>query len=418
MNPAAGPAGRLILLAALIGGSPSVGRVAIPLDGAIYSLPTPDGAGKTRLLVVIPRHALFQQSDLDSTTLRLTALVRGGGDTETHASWTGRVGRPSPVSEGPFPLDGDVRWVRTMILPPGKVRVSLLVLDLERDMETEAELRGEVPDFAASPLAVSDLVLGRCALEAVDRFDADQTEGGVLPLPRPVYGDRTPEFCASLSVVSQPGLRGEPLRIDWSVRDETGRVIEVGELEPDPAPREISVLIEPTLDRLVTGRHRLRVEVKRGGESHRREAEFDVDASRGARFRDPEQVRVTLGYVATRTERDALERALDRDLPELWERFWERRDPTPDLPENRTMTEFIRRVRATERRYGGLIPGWRTDRGRIHILYGEPDRVEYPRDATYRLPTEVWYYVDRGLEFVFQDVGLGDFRLTGPRRDR
>jgi hypothetical protein len=50
--------------------------------------------------------------------------------------------------------------------------------------------------------------------------------------------------------------------------------------------------------------------------------------------------------------------------------------------------------------------GWKTDRGRIYILYGPPDDIErHPSDIT-RVAWERWHYYSRegGIEFIFADL--------------
>jgi hypothetical protein len=64
-----------------------------------------------------------------------------------------------------------------------------------------------------------------------------------------------------------------------------------------------------------------------------------------------------------------------------------------------------------------MEPGWASDMGRIYIKYGDPDRVEEVQSEAFQSPTRIWYYDDRPLSFVFQDVnGFGLYRLAG-RRD-
>ncbi len=61
--------------------------------------------------------------------------------------------------------------------------------------------------------------------------------------------------------------------------------------------------------------------------------------------------------------------------------------------------------------------GWRTDRGRIYIQFGEPDEIDdYPLAANSQ-PYQVWHYYRRGSyrKFVFVDeFEDGDYRLQFP----
>lgn len=83
--------------------------------------------------------------------------------------------------------------------------------------------------------------------------------------------------------------------------------------------------------------------------------------------------------------------------------FWKRRDPTPDTPFNEFREEHYRRITyANEHYFEGRV-GWRTDRGRVYIMFGPPDFMESnpgggrgfifgPQAPTSEFPAEVWVY--------------------------
>lgn len=59
------------------------------------------------------------------------------------------------------------------------------------------------------------------------------------------------------------------------------------------------------------------------------------------------------------------------------ERFWARRDPSPDTLSNEYRQGFWERVRqANENFTDSPRPGWMTDRGKIFILYGPPTTIQ------------------------------------------
>lgn len=76
-------------------------------------------------------------------------------------------------------------------------------------------------------------------------------------------------------------------------------------------------------------------------------------------------------------------RALDRDSDRslFVEKFWTRRDPTPQTLANEYRALFWQRVREANDNFTETTkPGWKTDRGKIHILYGPPSEVQH-RDS-------------------------------------
>jgi GWxTD domain-containing protein len=77
-------------------------------------------------------------------------------------------------------------------------------------------------------------------------------------------------------------------------------------------------------------------------------------------------------------------------------------------------TEYFRRVqRANEKFNLRYKEGWETDRGKILILYGEPDKIENRRYAADQKPHLVWIYEKQNLTFLFVDLDRdGEFTLV------
>ena len=95
-------------------------------------------------------------------------------------------------------------------------------------------------------------------------------------------------------------------------------------------------------------------------------------------------------YIITDEERQAWKRlSTDEEREQFIEQFWLRRDPTPDTEENEFKEEHYRRIAYANERFASGIPGWKTDRGRIYIVYGPPDEIEsHPSGGTYERPYE------------------------------
>jgi GWxTD domain-containing protein len=73
---------------------------------------------------------------------------------------------------------------------------------------------------------------------------------------------------------------------------------------------------------------------------------------------------------------------------------------------------FEARCRTAERYMHMEVPGWRTDRGRVLIRFGEPGDIERSPFTTTHVPYEVWdYFEGTTMSFVFADLNSsGDFR--------
>ncbi|MFL6312595.1 MAG: GWxTD domain-containing protein [Terriglobales bacterium] len=113
------------------------------------------------------------------------------------------------------------------------------------------------------------------------------------------------------------------------------------------------------------------------------------------------------------------------------EGFWQRRDPTPDTAENEYKEEHYRRIAYANEHFAAGMPGWRTDRGRIYIMYGPPTSTDsHPMGGPYQRPSEegggqtetfpfeVWRYrylegIGQEIEIEFvDDCGCGAYEMT------
>jgi GWxTD domain-containing protein len=139
-----------------------------------------------------------------------------------------------------------------------------------------------------------------------------------------------------------------------------------------------------------------------------------------------------VAYIITDEERAAFKRlSTDEEREQFIEQFWLRRDPTPDTIENEYKEEHYRRIAYANERFASGIPGWKSDRGRIYIMYGPPDENEsHPSGGSYQrpfeegggttstYPFEKWRYryiegvgTDVIIEFVDKTM-TGEYRMT------
>ena len=81
--------------------------------------------------------------------------------------------------------------------------------------------------------------------------------------------------------------------------------------------------------------------------------------------------------------------------------FWRQRDPSPGTALNEFRDEFLRRVEYANAHFAdpndAPHPGVESDRGRIYVTFGAPEKVEpYPGGAH-----EIWRYSERDQKFAF-----------------
>jgi len=100
---------------------------------------------------------------------------------------------------------------------------------------------------------------------------------------------------------------------------------------------------------------------------------------------------------------------------EFIEDFWAKRDPDTFTEENEFKEEFYQRIEFANKRFIEGIPGWKTDRGRIYIYLGTPDKIDQrPFINSPNVKGLIWwgYYRYRlGIEFV-DKTGDGRYSLS------
>lgn len=135
-------------------------------------------------------------------------------------------------------------------------------------------------------------------------------------------------------------------------------------------------------------------------------------------------------YIIAETERQAFLRLEGEDLRDAFiEAFWERRDPNPTTAENEYREEHYARIAYANEFYGRDTgrAGWRTDRGRFHIVLGPPRTREDFSHSGALYPAELWFYNDPALRergvppffylLFFRRFGAGEMRLYSPVED-
>jgi GWxTD domain-containing protein len=137
-------------------------------------------------------------------------------------------------------------------------------------------------------------------------------------------------------------------------------------------------------------------------------------------------------YIISPEERNAfLQLNTNEEREQFIEQFWLRRSSNPDLPDNDFKEEHYRRIAYANEHFASGIPGWKTDRGRMYIMWGPPDEIDaHPTGGTYDRPMEEgggststypwetwrWRYLEGIgenviLEFV-DPSGSGEYHLT------
>jgi len=143
-------------------------------------------------------------------------------------------------------------------------------------------------------------------------------------------------------------------------------------------------------------------------------------------------------WIITDEERAAFKQlSNDEERDNFIEAFWQRRDPTPDTEENEYKEEHYQRIAYANEHFAAGVPGWKTDRGRMYIVFGKPDEIDsHPSGGSYQRPMEEgggetstfpfedWRY--RYIEGIGQEVIIefvdtcmcGEYHMTMDRSEK
>jgi GWxTD domain-containing protein len=143
-------------------------------------------------------------------------------------------------------------------------------------------------------------------------------------------------------------------------------------------------------------------------------------------------------WIITDTEHQAfMHLTNDEEREQFIENFWQRRNPSPDSPENEYRDEIYARIAYADEHFAAGKPGWMTDRGHVYIAYGKPDEIDaHPSGGSYdrpmdegggntvTFPFEVWHY--RYIEGIGDNIDLefvdtcqcGDYHYTIDRSEK
>lgn len=134
------------------------------------------------------------------------------------------------------------------------------------------------------------------------------------------------------------------------------------------------------------------------------EAELDAEFERAS-------------YLMRKNEGKQFRRLKDAAAKGQWLfEFWRKIDSDPRTLVNEKRLDYLRRIQIANQRYRSFQnEGWKTDRGRVFLLYGDPtSSMAYPNEQGMR-PYEVWYYdeIESGVQFVFVEFNMDrEYRLV------
>ncbi len=127
---------------------------------------------------------------------------------------------------------------------------------------------------------------------------------------------------------------------------------------------------------------------------------------------DPETAVDAMYYILTDKQYDEMRSGNSKEISKKILDYWKEKDPTKETPYNEAMAEYFRRVEYAYSNFKSfnIKNGYKTDRGKIYILYGPPTLVN--KTLGEKMNTEIWKYKELKKEFVFETNANGNYILV------
>ncbi len=337
--------------------------------------------------------------------------------------------------------------VSGFVIRQGSYRMEVKISDLNTYRSGTKEIDFEIKPFSKTELTISDVELASKiqVAETEDKFTKNKYQ--VIPNPSGMYGTGAPILYFYAEIYNLvPAGDSKQFRSKYSLIDGNGTEVRVIQDKLKEKPGASSVEVSGiNIISLHSGSYFLRVEIEdmdnhlqitalkkfyiyRPDDFRKEEtqtpASFDMNAYlsapdyQGYDSMDEKALNAEFdgaSYLTSKEERVIFTKSDLAGKRAFIKKFWLDRDENRSTLENEYRREYLARLRHVNESFGSGKPGWKTDRGRVYLIYGKSDEVErYPNSAENRA-YEVWNYfkIQGGILFIFVDIrGFGDYTLV------
>lgn len=305
-------------------------------------------------------------------------------------------------------------------IQPGEYKLKLDVTDLYAQTSFSKEQQVKISGFSDTELMMSDIQVASRLKQSEESTKLVKSGYKVLTNPTRTF-DSTNEriffyFEAyHLSIANEN--KHSDFQLEYSVQNENNEIVKAYS-NPLASPKnDCGLYIPLTISSLKGGEYSLSIKITDNatGKSVSQKTNFRI-------YRSPleteyfafEEILEMLAMVADEQEMTYLKQVNETEREDALKEFWKSKDQTPATDENELMNEFYQRIAYAEKNFTvSEQPGWKTDRGKVLVKYGEPDMLyKAPSDGRWQR-YERWVYTKQNLTFMFVDqFGFGNYRLA------
>lgn len=348
-------------------------------------------------------------------------------------------------------LSMSIPIIGSFTVSPGEYFLEIRITDLFGENRKQS-IRFPVRAVSyKSGLKLSDVQLA-LSIER-DSLDGPFTKNGykVMPNSANLYGIGMPIlYCYAevYNLAAATSVQGKQYTVSYRVLDADGREVKKFPEQVRQKPGNSSVIVQNlNVVTLVTGSYSLEVVVRdhetgaTAASSHRffvyRQDDFAAGSASFQKLDQPmgqgspgldagrydvmkeDELDLEFDWVHYIAKAEEIRTWKKLNLPgkrEFIKEFWAARDETPGTPANEFKDQYLGRVQLANAQYrGNFKEGYKSDRGRILLLYDKPDEIErFPAGSGTR-EYQIWHYysIQGGIYFVFADKrNMNDLELV------
>ncbi len=298
----------------------------------------------------------------------------------------------------------NVARIEEFLVPPANYRVRV-TLTTEREAHKKSRWEGTISLPPSDPrLRVSDIYWAS--------EDRSLKELGV-----PKLVDNFESTDSTVKALAQVySSKEDTIHLTWVLWDAKSDTVRKSEQSVEPTGGVQDAEYALDLTGLSPQHYTLKLIADAGDRHEMRERGFDIRiAGIPVHITDLDLAIREMKYIANSDQMAKLRAALPAEKEKAFKEFWKEQGRIAGGDPNDLMDEYFRRVQYANEHFGTTRPGWESDRGRIHVTYGEPTDIErHPFEAG-SYPYEIWFYNNLARRFIFVDYrGFGDYTLVGP----
>ncbi|HCK99372.1 MAG TPA: hypothetical protein DHW42_04620 [Candidatus Marinimicrobia bacterium] len=325
----------------------------------------------------------------------------------------------------------------TFSVPIGQYKIIAIVIDLTSRKTYRVEKDVNLRIFSDSELQLSDIQLSA----QVSRTDTQNKFSkyfgyDIIPNASNVYGEQNPMiygFCEAYNLSFDDSKDGkykvkytitdlndnEISALDWIYKKKPGtsavelNSINISDMNSGLYNFKITVVDEET-GQQASAQERFYI-LKNDQDEIYKEAAKEVNLS-DLTEKQLNEMFAPMRYIAGDKEVRRFKKSNVEGKRAIITQFWNHRDPDPATLVNEAQVDFNQRLQYVEQQFATpRQPGYKTDMGRVFLIYGPPSEIERFPSSIEAKPYQIWHYfeIEGGVLFVFVDkTGFGMMELV------